>query len=71
LRGTHVSAHKMGGSVRWVKETELMGVGKRRLAGDTAWSATTDEQKYQRNEARDLKEGEAEQTPELAVLKKA
>jgi len=44
--------------------------GKRRLAGDTARAATSDEVKALRQEARALKEGVAEQTLELRLLKK-
>ena len=47
-----------------------MEAGKKRLAGDTARAATTDEVKYLRREARDLKEVVAEQTLELRILKK-
>ena len=53
----------------WSKE--FMEAGKRRLAGDTARSATTDEVKDLRREARDLKEVVAEQALELRVLKKS
>ena len=53
----------------WSKE--FMEAGKRRLAGDTARSATSDEVKDLRREARDLKEVVAEQTLELRLLKKA
>jgi hypothetical protein len=49
----------------------LHGAGKRRLAGDTARAATTDEVKDLRQEARDLKEVVAEQTLELRLLKKS
>ena len=45
--------------------------GKRRLAGDTARAATTDEVKALRQEARALKEVVAEQTLELRLLKKS
>ncbi len=48
-----------------------MEAGKRRLAGDTARAATTDEVKDLRREARDLKEVVAEQTLELRLLKKS
>lgn len=48
-----------------------MEAGKRRLAGDTARAATTDEVKDLRREARDLKEVVAEQTLELPLLKKS
>ena len=53
----------------WSKE--FMEAGKRRLAGDTARAATTDEVKGLRREARDLKEVVAEQTLELRLLKKS
>lgn len=49
---------------------EFMKAGKRRLAGDTARTATTDEVKHLRCEARDLKKLMAEQTLELRLLKK-
>ncbi len=48
-----------------------MEAGRRRLAGDTARAANTDEVKDLRREARDLKEVVAEQTLELRLLKKA
>ena len=48
-----------------------MEAGKRRLAGDTARAANTDEVKDLRREARDLKEVVAEQTLELRILKKS
>ena len=47
-----------------------MEAGKKRLAGDTAQAANTDEVKDLRREARDLKEVVAEQTLELWLLKK-
>jgi len=50
---------------------DFMEAGKRRLAGDTARAANTDEVKYLRREARDLKEVVAEQTLELRLLKKS
>ena len=49
----------------------FMEAGKRRLAGDTARAANTDEVKDLRREARDLKEVVAEQTLELRLLKKS
>ncbi|WP_247712270.1 IS3 family transposase [Qipengyuania qiaonensis] len=52
----------------WSKE--FMEAGKRRLAGDTARAATTDEVKDLRREARDLKECVADLTLENRVLKK-
>ena len=53
---------------KWSKD--CMEAGKKRLAGDTARAATTDEVKDLRREARDLKEVVAEQTLELRILKK-
>lgn len=44
--------------------------GKRRLAGDAARAATTDEIKDLRRESRNLKETMAEHTLELRLLKK-
>ena len=53
----------------WSKE--FLEAGKRRLAGDTARAATTDEVKDLRHEARALKEVVAEQALEIRLLKKA
>ena len=53
----------------WSKE--FLEAGKKRLAGDTARAATSDEVKVLRKEARDLKEGVAEQALELRILKKS
>ena len=53
----------------WSKE--FMEAGKRRLAGDTARAATTDEVKDLRREAGALKEVVAEQTLEIRLLKKS
>jgi transposase len=53
----------------WSKE--FLEAGKKRLAGDTARAATTDEVKQLRREARDLKEVVAEQALELRLLKKS
>ena len=53
----------------WSKES--LEAGKRRLAGDTARAATTDEVKALRQEARALKEVVAEQALELRLLKKS
>ena len=53
----------------WSKE--FLEAGKRRLAGDTARAATTDEVKALRQEARGLKEVVAEQALELRLLKKS
>ncbi|WP_408906323.1 IS3 family transposase [Muricoccus nepalensis] len=52
----------------WSKE--FLEAGNRRLAGDTARAATTDEVKNLRQEARTLKEVVAEQALELRLLKK-
>jgi transposase len=54
---------------KWSKD--FMEAGKRRLAGDMARAATTDEVKDLRREVRDLKEVVAEQTLELRLLKKS
>ena len=51
----------------WSKE--FLEAGKRRLAGDTARAATTDEVKALRQEARGLKEVVAEQALELRLTK--
>ena len=53
----------------WSKE--FLEAGKRRLAGDTARAATTDEVKALRQEARSLKEVVAEQALELRLPKKS
>jgi len=53
----------------WSKE--FLEAGKRRLAGDTARAATTDEVKALRQEARTLKEVVAEQALELRLVKKS
>ena len=53
----------------WSKE--FLEAGKRRLAGDTARAATTDEVKDLRQESRALKEVVAEQALELRLLKKS
>ena len=54
---------------KWSKD--FMEAGKKRLAGDTARAANTDEVKDLRREARDLREVVAEQTLELRLLKKS
>jgi transposase len=54
---------------RWSKE--FLEAGKRRLAGDTARAATTDEVKELRREANALKEIVAELTLENRLLKKS
>ena len=53
----------------WSKE--FLEAGKRRLAGDTARSATTNEVRELKRESRQLKEVVAEQTLELRLLKKS
>jgi transposase len=53
----------------WSKE--FLEAGKRRLTGDTARAATTDEVKALRQETRTLKEVVAEQALELPLLKKS
>ena len=54
---------------RWSKE--FLEAGKKRLAGDTARAATSDEVKDLRREANALKEVVAELTLENRVLKKS
>ena len=54
---------------RWSKE--FLEAGKKRLTGDTAREATSDEVKTLRTEARQLKEALAEVTLENRLLKKA
>lgn len=53
----------------WSKE--FLEAGKKRLAGDTARAATSDEVKVLRRETRDLKEVVAEQALELRLLEKS
>ena len=53
----------------WSKE--FLEAGKKRLAGDTARAATSDEVKTLRTEARRLKEALAEQMLENRLLKKS
>src|SRR6478752_7334546 len=54
---------------RWSKE--FLEAGKKRLAGDTAREATSDEVKDLRREATALKEVVADLTPENRLLKKS
>jgi transposase len=54
---------------RWSKE--FLESGKKRLAGDTAREATSDEVKTLRSEARQLKEALAELAIENRLLKKS
>ena len=53
----------------WSKE--FLEAGKKRLAGDSARSATSDEVKALRRESRDLKEALADLTLENRMLKKS
>jgi transposase len=53
----------------WSKE--FLEAGKKRLAGDTARAATSEEVKDLRRESRELKEVVAEQALELRLLKKS
>jgi transposase len=53
----------------WSKE--FLEAGKKRLAGDTARAATSDEVMLLRRESHDLKEVVAEQALELRLLKKS
>src|SRR6185312_5361453 len=53
----------------WSKE--FLEAGKKRLAGDTARAATSDEVKALRKQAGDLKEVVAGQALELRILKKS
>ena len=53
----------------WSKE--FLEAGKKRLAGDTVRSATSDEVKALRRESRDLKEALADLTLENRLLKKS
>ncbi len=57
-------------SLYYVWSKEFLEAGKRRLAGDTARAATTDEVKEMRREATALKEVVAGQALELRLLKK-
>ena len=52
----------------WSKE--FLETDKKRLAGDTARSATTNEVKELRRESSDLKELVAEEALEIRILKK-
>ena len=58
-------------SLYYVWSKEFLEAGKRRLAGDTARAATTDEVKGLRRESSALKEVVAEQALELRLLKKS
>ena len=76
LRGEHSIAELCRREVvaeslyyNWSKE--FLEAGKKRLAGDTARAATSDEVKVLHKEARDFKEVVAEQALELRLLKKS
>jgi transposase len=76
LRGEHSIAELcrregIAESLYYAWSKEFLEAGKRRLAGDTARAATTDEVKNLRQEARALKEVVAEQALELRLLKKS
>jgi len=58
-------------SLYYVWSKEFLEAGKRRLAGDTACAATSDEVKDLRRESIALKEVVAEQALELRLLKKS
>ena len=58
-------------SLYYVWSKESLEAGKRRLAGDTARAATTDEVKGLRRKPTALKEVVAEQALEIRLLKKA
>jgi transposase len=58
-------------SMYYVWSKEFLEAGKRRLAGDTARAATSDEVKDLRREAAALKAVVAEQALELRLLKKS
>ena len=58
-------------SLYYVWSKEFLEAGKRRLVGDTARAATTDEVKGLRRESTALKEVVAEQALEIRLLKKA
>jgi transposase len=61
----------IGQSMYYVWSKEFLEAGKRRLAGDTARAATTDEVKDLRKEAGALKEVVADQALEIRLLKKS
>ena len=58
-------------SLEYSGATKFLEAGKKRLAGDTARPATSNEVKALRAEARDLKEALAEQMLENRLLKKS
>jgi transposase len=58
-------------SMYYSRSKEFLEAGKRRLAGDTARAATSDDVRALRREATSLKEVVAEQAIELRLLKKS
>ena len=58
-------------SLYYSSSKEFLEAGKKRLAGDTARSATSDEVKALRRESRDLKEALADVTLEHRLRKKS
>jgi transposase len=76
LRGEHPIAELcrregIAESLYYSWSKEFLEAGKRRLAGDTARSATNSEVKDLKRQAQELKEVVAEQALELRLLKKA
>ncbi len=76
LRGEHSIAElcrreSIAESLYYTWSKEFLEAGKKRLAGDTARAATSDEVKDLRRESRQLKEVVAEQALELRLLKKS
>ncbi len=76
LRGEHSIAELcrregIAQSLYYVWSKEFLDAGKRRLAGDTARAATSDEVKDWRRESSALKEVVAEQALEIRLLKKS
>ena len=76
LRGEHSIAELcrregLAESLYYAWSKEFLEAGKKRLAGDTARAATTDEVKDLRREAGTLKEVVAELTLENRLLKKS
>ena len=76
LRGEHSIAELcrregIAQSLYYAWSKEFLEAGKRRLSGDTARDATTDEVKSLRREASDLKEALAETLLENRLLKKS
>jgi transposase len=68
LRAVPPRRHRLVDGLRWSKE--FLEAGKRRLAGDTARAATSDEVRDLRRETQALKEVVADLTLENRLLKK-